>query len=91
MVENRAVAKPCTQRPAISRPMLPAAAHKAEPSPNSSRPTIRIRRRPTMSPSRPKAISGATSASVKPLTTHCSSVVPAPNARPIAGSATVIP
>ena len=91
LVENSATARPCTQRPAMSTPMLGARPHMAEPSANRRTPTRSTLRRPTRSPSRPKAMSGAISARLNPLTVHCSAVVPAPNASPIEGSATVMP
>jgi hypothetical protein len=53
-------------------------------------PTRKTRRRPRVSPSRPAMTGISANARMYPLTTHCSCAGPAPVARPIDGSATLV-
>ena len=73
---SSAPATPWIARAAISTPLVGAAAHSSEQTPNAPVPIANTRRRPNRSPSEPPTSSSAESVSAYASTIHCCSARP---------------
>ncbi len=91
LAKDMAAPRPWTARAVISHASVWATPPSAEAIANRTVPKSRTFRRPTRSPRRPTAISGAAKPSMNALTVHSSAAVLVRRSRPIDGSATAMP
>ncbi len=78
---------PCTILDATSSTGSPASPPASEAREKTTRPTMKMRRRPSMSAARPPRISSPLKAMAYPVTTHCTTEVVTPKSRSMDGSA----